>query len=119
MGQIETYRDEIETMRHELEKVNSDNMSHILPKLQLISETYNSAIISQRKENVALQGRLTDLKGQGSNAAAGRQLRKTDRTDGTFRWNDLNLRKLGYKHAKPRLNLEGKRNKTKSRFFKK
>ena len=49
-------------MRHELEKVNSDNMSHILPKLQLISETYNSAIISQRKENVALQGRLTDLK---------------------------------------------------------
>ena len=56
------YRAEIENMRHELEKVNSDNMSHILPKLQLTSETYNAAIIAQRKENVALQGRLTDLK---------------------------------------------------------
>ena len=49
------YRAEIETMRHELEKVNPNNMSHILPKLQLTSETYNAAIIAQRKENVMLQ----------------------------------------------------------------
>ena len=60
--QIENYRADIEKMRHELEKVNSENMSHVLPMLQLTSETYNQAIINQRKENVALQNRLTDLK---------------------------------------------------------
>ena len=49
-------------MRHNLETVNSDNMAHVLPKLQLISEQYNVAIAAQRKDNTALQARLTDLK---------------------------------------------------------
>ena len=30
---IEMYRAEIETMRHNLEAQNSDNMSHVVPKL--------------------------------------------------------------------------------------
>lgn len=60
--QIETYRAEIEQMRHALETQNSDNMSHLVPRLQLVSETYNAAITQQRRENVALQQRLTDLK---------------------------------------------------------
>lgn len=42
--QIETYRTEIEQMRHQLETVNSDNMAHIVPRLQHTSESYNSAI---------------------------------------------------------------------------
>ena len=42
--QIETYRTEIEQMRHQLETVNSDNMAHIIPRLQHTSESYNSAI---------------------------------------------------------------------------
>ena len=37
-------------------------MSHLMPKLQLISESYNSAIAAQRKDNLLLQQRLTDLK---------------------------------------------------------
>ena len=60
--QIELYRGEIEQMRHELETVNSDNMSHLVPRLQLISDSYNEAIAKQRKENAHLQQRLTDLK---------------------------------------------------------
>ena len=58
----ELYRGEIEQMRHVLESVNQDNMSHIVPKLQLTSDTYNSAIASQKQENLHLQQRLTDLK---------------------------------------------------------
>ena len=49
-------------MRHVLEAVNQDNMSHIVPKLQLISDTYNTALASQKKENLLLQSRLTELK---------------------------------------------------------
>ena len=49
-------------MRHNLEVVNSDNMAHLLPKLQLISDHYNGAIAAQRKDNFMLQNRLTDLK---------------------------------------------------------
>ena len=60
--QIETYRAEIEQMRHALETLNSNNMSHLVPRLQLVSETYNSGITQQRKENLHLQQRLTDLK---------------------------------------------------------
>ena len=56
------YRAEIEQMRHRLETVNSDNMAHLMPRLQLMSESYNSAIAAQRKENILLQQRLTDLK---------------------------------------------------------
>ena len=41
---IELYRAEIETMRHQLEVQNSDNMAHVVPRLQVISETYNQAI---------------------------------------------------------------------------
>ena len=37
-------------------------MSHLMPKLQLMSETYNNAISAQRKDNLLLQQRLTDLK---------------------------------------------------------
>ena len=37
-------------------------MSHIVPKLQLTSDTYNAAIAAQKQENVLLQQRLTDLK---------------------------------------------------------
>ena len=58
----ESYRGEIEQMRHVLEAVNQDNMSHIVPKLQLTSDTYNNAIASQKQENQLLQQRLTDLK---------------------------------------------------------
>jgi hypothetical protein len=46
--QSELYRGEIEQMRHVLESVNQDNMSHIVPKLQLISDTYNQAIANQK-----------------------------------------------------------------------
>ena len=53
--QVELYRSEIETMRHQLDTLNSDNMSHIVPRLQHVSESYNSAIAIQRKENVSLQ----------------------------------------------------------------
>lgn len=60
--QIEQYRGEIEGMRHQLETLNSDNMAHLVPRLQLVSETYNNGITQQRKENVHLQQRLTDLK---------------------------------------------------------
>ena len=60
--QIETYRSEIEDMRHKLETVNTDNMNHVLPKLQYVSDQYNHSIALQRKENQALQQRLTDLK---------------------------------------------------------
>ena len=49
-------------MRHELETTNSDNMAHLVPRLQHISDTYNTAIANQRKENAQLQQRLTDLK---------------------------------------------------------
>ena len=49
--QIEVYRAEIETMRHTLETLNSDNMSHIVPRLQLTSDAYNAAIAAQKKEN--------------------------------------------------------------------
>ena len=49
-------------MRHELETVNSDNMAHLVPRLQHISDTYNTSIANQRKENAQLQQRLTDLK---------------------------------------------------------
>ena len=56
------YRADIELMRHELETMNSDNMSHIVPKLQLTSDTYNAAIAAQKKENTLLQQKLTDLK---------------------------------------------------------
>ena len=49
--QIELYRGEIETMRHALETLNSDNMSHIVPRLQLTSDSYNAAIAAQKKEN--------------------------------------------------------------------
>ena len=49
-------------MRHELETTNSDNMAHLVPKLQLISDTYNQSIANQRKENALLQQRLTELK---------------------------------------------------------
>ena len=58
----EQYRGEIEQMRHVLEAVNQDNMSHIVPKLQLTSDTYNHAIAAQKQENALLQQRLTDLK---------------------------------------------------------
>ena len=51
----ELYRGEIEQMRHVLEAVNQDNMSHLVPKLQLISDTYNHAISSQKKENELMQ----------------------------------------------------------------
>ena len=51
----ELYRGEIEQMRHVLEAVNQDNMSHLVPKLQLISDTYNHAIASQKKENELMQ----------------------------------------------------------------
>ena len=60
--QSEQYRGEIEQMRHVLESVNQDNMSHIVPRLQLISDTYNTAITNQKQENTLLQQRLTDLK---------------------------------------------------------
>ena len=50
----ESYRGEIEQMRHVLEAVNQDNMSHIVPKLQLTSDTYNSAIAAQKQENTLL-----------------------------------------------------------------
>ena len=60
--QIEMYRGEIEQMRHELETTNSDNMAHLVPRLQHISDQYNTAIANQRKENALLQQRLTDLK---------------------------------------------------------
>ena len=60
--QSELYRGEIEQMRHVLEAVNQDNMSHIVPRLQLISDTYNQAIANQKQENTHLQQRLTDLK---------------------------------------------------------
>ena len=53
--QQEQYRTEIEQMRHKLETLNQDNMSHLMPKLQLLSDTYNSAIAAQRKENLLLQ----------------------------------------------------------------
>ena len=53
--QIDLYRSEIETMRHHLETLNSDNMSHLVPQLQHVSEFYNSAIAIQRKESVSLQ----------------------------------------------------------------
>ena len=53
--QIELYRADIELLRHELETMNSDTMSHIVPKLQLSSDTYNAAIASQKKENLLLQ----------------------------------------------------------------
>ena len=33
-----------------------------MPRLQQISDTYNSAIAAQKKENTLLQQRLTDLK---------------------------------------------------------
>ena len=49
-------------MRHVLEAVNQDNMSHIVPKLQLTSDTYNAALAAQKQENLLLQQRLTDLK---------------------------------------------------------
>ena len=49
-------------MRHVLEAVNQDNMSHIVPKLQLTSDTYNVALASQKQENTLLQQKLTDLK---------------------------------------------------------
>ena len=49
-------------MRHVLEAVNQDNMSHIVPKLQLTSDTYNTALAAQKQENALLQSRLTDLK---------------------------------------------------------
>ena len=49
--QIDSYRAEIETMRHTLETLNSDNMSHIVPRLQLTSDQYNAAIAAQKKEN--------------------------------------------------------------------
>ena len=42
-------------MRHVLESVNQDNMSHIVPKLQLISDTYNKAMADQKQENLLLQ----------------------------------------------------------------
>jgi len=58
----EAYRGEIEQMRHVLEAVNQDNMSHIVPKLQLTSDTYNTALAAQKQENLLLQQRLTDLK---------------------------------------------------------
>ena len=58
----ELYRGEIEQMRHVLEAVNQDNMSHIVPKLQLTSDTYNTALAAQKQENALLQSRLTDLK---------------------------------------------------------
>ena len=50
----ELYRGEIEQMRHVLEAVNQDNMSHIVPKLQLTSDTYNSALAAQKQENALL-----------------------------------------------------------------
>ena len=37
-------------------------MAHIVPKLQHISDQYNAAINAQKKENLSLQQRLTDLK---------------------------------------------------------
>ena len=40
----EEYRGEIEQMRHVLEAVNQDQMSHVVPKLQLTSDTYNKAL---------------------------------------------------------------------------
>ena len=49
-------------MRHVLEAVNQDNMSHIVPKLQLTSDSYNMALAAQKKENEHMQQRLTDLK---------------------------------------------------------
>jgi len=49
-------------MRHKLETLNQDNMAHLMPRLQLLSDTYNNAITAQRKENLLLQQRLTDLK---------------------------------------------------------
>jgi hypothetical protein len=56
------YRAEIETMRHQLDTLNSDNMAHLVPRLQHVSEIYNQAISNQRQENLHLQQRLTDLK---------------------------------------------------------
>ena len=42
-------------MRHELETTNSDNMAHLVPRLQHISDQYNTAIAQWKRGKSIVQ----------------------------------------------------------------